>query len=164
MRRALRLVRRLGWLGTLGAGACADLPGTATGCDGEGPATVALGEDTTTFVEWQAGDDVPVELSGRYGIWVSLRLAGFDTSDDLNVFLRYSLDDDPATTDAGALVKATCEDGVSIETLFAPMADEFQTEQTIGALDLSTLHLTATVADASGDSASSSVDLLLRVP
>ncbi|MCA9493626.1 MAG: hypothetical protein KC621_27025 [Myxococcales bacterium] len=141
--------------------ACTAETTTTDPCDGAGPATLSLGEDTTTFVPFTNGDDVPIELSGRYGIWVGLWTTGVDTTDTATLFLRYSLDDDPETTDAGASIQLQCEDGRGIYTVFAPMADELQTADAIQTVDGSTLHLTGTLADATGDTASSSVDLTL---
>ncbi|MCB9683972.1 MAG: hypothetical protein H6738_01535 [Alphaproteobacteria bacterium] len=142
--------------------ACTTETTPVSDCEGTGPATLSLGEDTTTFVPFEDGDDVPIELSGRYGIWVGLWTTGVDTTDSATLFLRYSLDDDPETTDAGASIQLECVDGGrGVYTVFAPMADELQTADAIATVDGSTLHLTGTIADATGDTATAEVDLTL---
>jgi hypothetical protein len=146
--------------------ACAgEAPTEGEPCDGAGEPSVQLGQGNASFVPWIEGDTVPVEQSGNFGFWMTLRTEGLDTREPMTTFLRFAIGDETTTTDVGASVTYAClEDGTGNATVFATLGDDLQTSEAVAAIDGAALDLSATLTDTSGDTTSTALGLFLGAP
>ncbi|MEQ1504969.1 MAG: hypothetical protein ABMB14_22240 [Myxococcota bacterium] len=165
----------LGWLpclGWLGAAGCAgDEPtatSDATACEGAGDPAVEVGEGGQLgFTGWADGDTVAIEDdgTGRYGFYADLWTTGLDTTGSVSTFLRFTIGDDPATTDVGATLTLVCtDDGHGWYGVFAPLDDGLQDAAAVAALDGLALGLSASLTDQGGETGSVARTLTLAAP
>jgi hypothetical protein len=125
-------------------------------CEGGGDPAVAVGSGgADAFEPWDDGDEVEIVMSGRYGFRMDLSTQGLDTTSPMTLLVRFTLDGETESQDAGATLTFTCDgDGPGWAGMFVPMGDDHQTEQAVAALDGVTFALTASLVDAAGDDAS----------
>jgi hypothetical protein len=138
-----------------------------TACQGAGDPVLELGDGGLDgFEPWTDGVTVPIVQNGdRWGFEVEILTEGVDTTADVTSFVRYSLGPSSETVDAGATLTLQCpEEGPGWYGLFVPLDDEHQDEAAAAALAGTDVHLTGTVTDVAGDTASDEVDGVLGAP
>lgn len=137
----------------------------ATPCEGAGDPVLQLGTGGQLgFTPFADGDiiDVVQDPSDRFGLFIDLSTTGLDTTLSVTSFLRYTIGDDPETTDAGASLLLQCSDaGVGWFGVFAPLGDDLQTAIDVVEIDGLPLHLTGSATDDAGETGSFEVDLVL---
>src|SRR5262245_48708537 len=78
---------------------CAEAPAAVDACLGGDPPDVDIGQGDEAWVPWFEGDEIPLERSGWYGFWLTLRTAGLDTRERMSTSLAFTVGDDPTPTE-----------------------------------------------------------------
>lgn len=148
----------------LALGACAGPPVEgADPCAGADAADLDIGQGDEAFAPWFAGDEIPLEQSGGYGFWITLRTRGLDTRDLLTTSLAFTVGDAPEVTEIEVLIDYGCQpDGTGNGTLFANLPDDLQSADAVEELEGEPLELVATLTDRAGDTASGDIGLTLQ--
>lgn len=125
-------------------------------CEGGGDPSVAVGSGGADgFEPWTDGDEVAIVMSGRYGFRMDLSTQGLDTTSPMTLLVRFTLDGETESQDAGATLTFSCDgEGPGWAGMFVPLGDEHQTEPTASSLDGVGFSMSASLVDAAGDAAS----------
>ena len=131
-------------------------------CEGGGDPSLTIGIDDGDFVALSDGDEMVVQTdpaNGAYRLIFDFRIEGLDATDSVTGVTRLGFGDDP-TEDYLAQVTLACDgDGPSSYTAAAVLADEYQSEESVAALDGSALTVDSAFTDARGVTADASVAL-----
>ncbi len=153
------------WIGAVLAllGGCAEEPtGGVDPCAGREAADVDLGQGNEQFAPWFDGDVIPLEKSGGYGFWLTLRTSGLDTRERMTTSVAFAVGQAPSVSEIEVPVTYAClEDGTGNATVFVTLPDELQSEDAVSALDGEVLDVVATVTDVAGDLATSELELVV---
>jgi len=149
------------WLVALAAAGCnGESEPVLTACEGEGDPEVAIGDGgIDEFSPWEEGHLVPITQSGSWGFRIEAQTRGLDTREPISMVVRFLLDGETETQDAGANVTFQCEgERPGWAGLFVPLDDADQTEAAAAALSGVVFNLSVSVVDAAEDAATDDGD------